>query len=289
MADAHSSPSRHVAANAGRARQTRCDACGRLRFGCAAILAGAIAGVALLLNSCAAPQRAVLVPLEIPGATFVGDRVCYDCHTNYARLFPASPHARLNPGRDRTLGDGGCEACHGPGSRHVAAPSRGSGLILNPGREPAACLRCHLETHAEFSLPQRHPVLEGKMTCVQCHDPHGFDILKPARGLALARVNETCAECHRDQARPFVFEHEALREGCTVCHVPHGSVNPKLLVERDNNLCLKCHAQTQGPLGGGGFFIGKEDHTDKLRLGHCWSAGCHTAVHGSNFNPRHLY
>jgi hypothetical protein len=24
-------------------------------------------------------------------------------------------------------------------------------------------------------------------------------------------------------------------------------------------------------------------------MGTCWSAGCHTAVHGSNFNPRQLY
>ncbi|MDW8307880.1 MAG: cytochrome c3 family protein [Verrucomicrobiales bacterium] len=261
-----------------------------MRIGTALALAAATAAIAVSLNSCATPQRTVVVPQEIPGATFVGDRVCYECHTNYARVFPASPHARLQIAQAPPPGEAGCEACHGPGSRHVAAPARGSGLILNPGRDPAACFRCHLETHAEFALPQHHPVLEGRMNCVQCHDPHGFDMLKPARGLALARVNETCGECHRDQAKPFVFEHEAMREGCTVCHVPHGSVNPKLLVERDNNLCLKCHAQIQGPLGGGSsIFIGKEDHTDKLRLGSCWSAGCHTAVHGSNFHPTQLY
>ncbi len=249
-----------------------------------------LAGIGLLFNSCATAPRTLTLPLEIPGATFVGDRVCYDCHPTYARAFPASPHARLNPAAQAGLPGGGCEACHGPGSRHVAAPGRGTGLIVNPGREPGACFRCHIETHAEFALPQHHPVLEGRMHCIQCHDPHGMDSLKPARGLALARLNESCAECHQDQARNFVFEHEALREGCTVCHAPHGSVHPKLLVERDNNLCLKCHAQIQGPFGGGqGIFIGKEDHTDKLRLGSCWSAGCHTAVHGSNFHPVQLY
>jgi hypothetical protein len=26
-----------------------------------------------------------------------------------------------------------------------------------------------------------------------------------------------------------------------------------------------------------------------LRLGSCWSVGCHTAVHGSNINPKMLY
>jgi predicted CXXCH cytochrome family protein len=88
-----------------------------------------------------------------------------------------------------------------------------------------------------------------------------------------------------------VFEHEALREGCTTCHNPHGSINAKLLVERDVNLCLKCHAQLQamsGPLAGE-ILIGKEPHTGYLRLGTCYSAGCHTAVHGSNVSPKLRY
>lgn len=106
----------------------------------------------------------------------------------------------------------------------------------------------------------------------------------------MARVNEQCSACHREQARPFVFQHEALREGCTVCHVPHGSVNAKMLVDRDNNLCLRCHAQTAGGgVAAGRIYIGQIDHTDRLAMGTCWSAGCHTAVHGSNVHPRQLY
>src|SRR5207247_3589645 len=138
--------------------------------------------------------------------------------------------------------------------------------------------------HAESNLPQHHPIREGKMNCVQCHDPHGMDIHKPAGGLMMARLNETCAQCHREQARPFVFEHEALREGCTVCHQPHGSINAKMLVQRDNNLCLKCHAQIPGADStfGTKIFIGKSEHTANLRLGSCWSSGCHVSVHGSN-------
>jgi hypothetical protein len=30
-------------------------------------------------------------------------------------------------------------------------------------------------------------------------------------------------------------------------------------------------------------------HAARLRQGGCWSAGCHTAVHGSNVHPRMLY
>jgi DmsE family decaheme c-type cytochrome len=121
------------------------------------------------------------------------------------------------------------------------------------------------------------------MNCVQCHDPHGLEIMKPARGLAMARVNEQCASCHREQTKPVVFEHDAMREGCVTCHQPHGSVNNKMLAQPDPNLCLRCHAQAQGMnVGPRQLFIGTQDHTLLVRRGTCWTSGCHTAVHGSN-------
>jgi predicted CXXCH cytochrome family protein len=114
--------------------------------------------------------------------------------------------------------------------------------------------------------------------------------MKRAGGLAMARVNETCAECHREQTRPFVFEHEAMREGCTVCHNPHGSVNRMMLVQSDLNLCLRCHAQTQGPgVPPGEFIIGRSPHGALMQMGTCWSAGCHTEVHGSSVHPKMLF
>lgn len=243
--------------------------------------------VLVVANSCSTIPRAVIVPADIPGATYVGNQSCLLCHTNYVQQFSASAHARMHFTPDTKAGNSGCEACHGPGSKHIEVGGGRGKFILNPGKDATACFQCHLDTHAEFSLPQHHPVLEGRMNCVQCHDPHGADIMKPAGGLALARLNQSCASCHREQSKPFVFEHEALREGCIICHSPHGSVNAKMLTEPDNNLCLKCHAQVQGAPGQ--IFIGREEHSSKLRLGGCWSAGCHTAVHGSNFSPRHLY
>jgi DmsE family decaheme c-type cytochrome len=144
-----------------------------------------------------------------------------------------------------------------------------------------------------FSLESHHPLKEGKMTCTACHNPHGEDIHKPA-AMPVGRVNETCAQCHKEQSRPHVFEHEALREGCIACHNVHGSINPKMLTERDNNLCLKCHAQVVSPTLPTGTMIGKMPHanfgaSDFLKQGTCYSAGCHTAVHGSDVNSHLRY
>ena len=250
-------------------------------------MVAAAALVGFFLSSCSSVRRAVMVPLEIEGATFVGNKSCSDCHTNLARVFSVSPHGRFYKDDVKWAGLTGCESCHGPGSKHVAMGGGRGKSIINPRKDPTTCYQCHLDVHAEMNLPHHHPVVENRMNCAECHDPHGRDMMKPSGGLAMARLNESCAQCHREQTRPFAFEHEALREGCAVCHRPHGSINPKMLVERDNNLCLKCHAQVQ--VNAGEVVLGKRNHSGDLRRGTCWSAGCHTAVHGSNISPRMLY
>src|SRR5438034_1798140 len=256
----------------------------RYAFAAALALAGA---TALFVSSCSTLDRAVVEPPRIEGAHYVGNKVCADCHTSITRIFPASPHARFYKDDLKWAATAGCESCHGAGSEHVRAGGGRGKFIVNPRKNPETCMQCHLEIHAEFNLPQHHPVLEGRMNCVQCHDPHGSDIMKPAGGLAMARLNQVCAQCHREQARPFVFEHPAMREGCATCHSPHGSINAKLLVERDANLCLKCHSELQAVPGT--LAIGKSDHTLYMQLGACYSAGCHAAVHGSNVNRLLLY
>jgi predicted CXXCH cytochrome family protein len=254
------------------------------------IILASLVALLWLVNSCSTTERTLAEPPAVPGASFVGDKACADCHANIARAFPSSPHGRLRLPEGERLGHTGCESCHGPGSKHVAIGGAGrEKMIVNPGKDPQACFQCHLEINAEFHLPQHHPLPEGKMNCVQCHDPHGLDIMKPAHGLAMARRNESCAQCHREQTRPFVFEHPALREGCTTCHNPHGSINAKLLTVRDSNLCLRCHAQVQGPGAAGAFYIGNVDHSGYLRYGACWTSGCHSSIHGSNVQPYYFY
>jgi predicted CXXCH cytochrome family protein len=257
----------------------------------AALALALAAGVlALSLNSCSTGGGTVFEPPQIEGATFVGDKACAYCHAKIIRVFPSSPHARLRLEKSPISGQNGCESCHGPASRHVATGAIGANSIVNPGKDSAACFQCHLQTQSEFHLPHHHPVIEGKMNCVQCHDPHSSDIFKPAGGLAMSRLNESCAQCHRQQTRPVAFEHPAMREGCVTCHNPHGSVNRKMLTQSDPNLCLRCHAQVPGPgAASGQIYIGSFNHTIFLKMGGCWTAGCHTAVHGSNVDVHLRY
>jgi len=190
----------------------------------------------------------------------------------------------------------GCESCHGPGSKHVEAGG-GRGNIVNPRKDPETCFQCHLEVRAKFQLPHHHPVLENKMSCVDCHNPHKGDAIKgggtnlqqsvKGGGFAFLTANETCTQCHTAQRGPFVFEHDAVRQGCITCHSPHGSVNQRMLVARNATLCFKCHFQEQHV--DGRIFIGDSDHTTRLPQGTCWSAGCHEAIHGSNVNGHLRY
>lgn len=217
---------------------------------------------------------------EAPQAEYVGTETCAACHAKQFKEFQQSTHARIAvPGDD--VKAQGCEMCHGPGSLHAEAGGGRVGII-NPRKDPSACFECHLDKKAEFRLPYHHPLLEGKMSCADCHEAHAPDV-RPWSATTLKDVNEACFKCHKEQRGPFVWEHEALREGCTTCHKVHGSIHDKMLLVRDSNLCLRCHTQTNFPT------IGRRDHGTNLTQGTCFSGVCHTAPHGSNFDEHLRY
>ncbi len=230
-------------------------------------------------------QAATGKAANLKAATYVGTEMCATCHETEYKEFKSSTHAKISI--DDTQGmegiANGCEMCHGPGSIHAEAGG-GKDTMINLRKDPETCFKCHTDKKIQFKLPYRHPVLEGKMSCADCHNPHGTAI-KPGASASLEGINDTCLKCHNDKQGPFVFEHEALRDGCITCHQVHGSVNDKMLTQRDNNLCLKCHTQTNFPS------IGKTSHISPSRLpqGACFSAGCHTAMHGSNFDDHLRY
>jgi predicted CXXCH cytochrome family protein len=255
----------------------------------------------LVVISCRTVTRQAVVLPDVPGAKYIGSAECEQCHEEICRSFRTADHARLIAQGKNGI-DAGCESCHGPCSLHSDSGGEtkppfsftagrpqpealGGRFPLEPARAVEnTCYKCHMDVRGQFNLPNHHPVPEGRMTCVKCHPPHG-GIAFAGGGTRLLSQEDNCVQCHPSQRGPFVFEHEALREGCTTCHSPHGSVNAKMLTERNANLCLKCHFQQRQPDQPGVILIGGVNHASQLSQGACWSAGCHEAVHGSRVSP----
>jgi predicted CXXCH cytochrome family protein len=264
-----------------------------------------VAGVGIILVaaiSCGTVTRNVVMLPTIPGAKYIGSKACEECHEDIYKTFQTADHSRLiaeGPSSKNV----GCESCHGPGSIHSESggeylppysftssrptPNANGALATTPVARATeqVCFTCHADVRGQFNLPSHHPVPEGKMTCTECHSPHkGF--INKGGSTALHSQDATCLQCHPSQQGPYVFEHEAMHEGCTVCHTAHGSVNAKMLTVRDANLCLKCHFQQ---VQGGKLVIGGADHTLRVQQGTCWTAGCHEAIHGSRVNSSLRY
>ena len=245
-------------------------------------IAGAASATGLILISCTSGNQTLIAPPGIPGATFVGSESCEQCHDKITKDFGDASHSRLKA-KGENAKNIGCESCHGPGSKHVESGGAKK-TIVNPRKSPDACFACHLDVKAKFLLPNSHPVLRGKVSCADCHNPHKGSGMKGG-GTQIAKQNETCFQCHAAQRGPFVFEHQALREGCSSCHDPHGTVNARMLTERNGTLCLKCHMSELGTTG----TSAAPGHIKNSIQGTCWSAGCHEAIHGSQVNKRFRY
>ena len=219
-------------------------------------------------------------------AKYVGMDTCVQCHDKEGREYKLSTHARIHI-KDDVTGAEDCEICHGPGSIHADA-SGGKDNIINPKRDPEICFTCHTDKRMQFRLPYHHPVLEGKMSCTDCHNAHGTDVL-PWTATSENGVNDVCLKCHTDKRGPYIWEHDAIKDGCTSCHQVHGSVNDKMLIARDLNLCLRCHATESNPSFYSHASLISSTATGRFGEATCWSAGCHQAVHGSNFSNHLRY
>ncbi len=244
-----------------------------------------IGSVALMtiFAACSINYQAYFQPPQIPGATFMGVQSCEECHEDIVAGFGTATHAKLLADGDHAV-NMGCEACHGPGSIHNNSGGE-PGTIHNPKADPDTCYQCHLDVQGSFSLAHAHPIGD-KVSCSDCHNPHSGSAVKGG-GVASMREGETCIQCHQAQAGPFVFEHEATRDSCTVCHSPHGSPSEKMLKTSNQMLCLQCHFQQQ--TAPNVILIGGRNHATYVNRGTCWTAGCHESVHGSHVNSSLRY
>jgi len=207
----------------------------------------------------------------LPSDPTVQNEACLSCHRKDANR----SHWQGSTHQSR---DVACASCH---EIHAAHDK-----VLDKRTQPGVCFACHKEQRAQINKPSHHPIPEGKMTCSDCHNPHG------STGPKLMKrdsVNETCYTCHMEKRGPFVHEHEPVGEDCTICHNPHGTTTESMLKMRPPFLCESCHTphmpvqpsltgQTTPSLNSPGWWNGASITQGRG----CMS--CHTEVHGSN-NP----
>lgn len=152
------------------------------------------------------------------------------------------------------------------------------------------CYGCHADVRSQFSMPFKHRVNEGFMTCTDCHNPHGA--FPPTWGMAsrppmvkqVLANEEPCLKCHAEKRGPFVYEHSPIRvDGCEICHYPHGSANSRLLRRPVVfTMCLECHNGAPGfGRTGQGVPVPFQFHDLRSpRFQNC--TNCHSHIHGSN-------
>ena len=140
----------------------------------------------------------------------------------------------------------GCERCHGPGSEHIAHPTRTN--ILNPAEmddvaSDDTCIQCHSQGRPRAGL------IEGK-----AYDwPVGYRVgLRLAdywglEDITLGQANffyypDGTAHKNRMQGNDFV-QSVMYRHGvtCASCHDVHGTDNYAQLRKPADKLCLDCH------------------------------------------------
>ncbi len=194
-------------------------------------------------------------------------KTCLQCHEGGARMnWEGSKHDSKNVS---------CVNCH---SVHNEEANGGQAPLLTKKSQAEVCYQCHAEKKAQIQKSAHMPLVEGKMGCTACHNPHGSNTEKL---LVKDSVTETCYQCHQDKRGPYLWEHPPVREDCRNCHEAHGSTNDYMLIIKPPFLCSRCHLS-------GSHMGGEQNDANMINIqsvyggeGHS-CVNCHSRIHGSN-------
>lgn len=195
---------------------------------------------------------------DIADATYVkNDAKCLECHEDYMQTFDKTRHARaFKFGAQNELQSRGCEACHGPMSKHLTASRKKEYRIslktdgpLTPQQRNSVCLQCH-----EKGIRMHWQGSQHEISGVGCSKCHYISERRSGKNLFINEDSKkACFQCHKERrAQLQRSSHMPLREGkmdCSSCHNPHGGPGPSLLKTASvNETCYQCHAEKRGPM-----------------------------------------
>jgi hypothetical protein len=169
-----------------------------------------------------------------------GAKGCFSCHSTGAVRESRLQLERLTPGV-------ACEACHGPGEKHLAAikaKNFNNPQIFNPGKLDSFdltqefCGACHMSFEKAMVMPEHgginnlrfqpyrifnsraHFKNDPRMSCTACHDPH--DRLEHEASF----YDSKCLACHLADAKEMRTEERGAaacpvsKRQCVSCHMP---------------------------------------------------------------------
>ena len=176
------------------------------------------------------------------GRAIAGDepQQCFGCHTTGAVQGRELKPDQLTPGVS-------CEACHGPGEKHLVAMKAkrvDEPEIFNPGGlgghelSQSFCGTCHTSFEQAMLLPGQsginnirfqpyrmfnsrgHNTNDPRISCLSCHNPHEH-LQKDA-----AYYDQRCLACHLTTAKETKTERRSApacpvsTNKCATCHMP---------------------------------------------------------------------
>jgi predicted CXXCH cytochrome family protein len=157
----------------------------------------------------------------------------YDCGSCHTTGYSPLGHQDGLPGIVGTWKEEGvgCEACHGQGSQHAAAPKQ---VRLQSDGSLRACATCHnrggihdgitaqngflMHRDAYHALRNNAHLAYG---CTTCHDPHAGALYAEEKGLPSTRAS--CESCHRAARASLQQGGLGAAKGdspCVDCHMP---------------------------------------------------------------------
>lgn len=159
---------------------------------------------------------------------------CQKCH-NTGAAYENGTHQDGLEGIEGTWEFRGvqCEACHGPGSKHVEQGG-GKGVAIVVDKSAELCGKCHIRGDDMSVIPaskgfirhheQYQELKNGGMSaleCTTCHDPHKAVHKGATNPEGHPGIIKKCEDCHAAEAEEFAGSTMQKADvTCTNCHMP---------------------------------------------------------------------